>query len=217
MAPPSTHPTARRTQAVRAAETQQALLDAAIACLVEHGYAGTTTREVAQRAGVSRGAQTHHYPSKNALVVAAIEHLYAAQTERFVDRFGALPPARRTLDEAIALLWELVSEPTYAAVLEVVLAARTDPELSVVVQAVTARFDATLVRLLKELFPVVADDHLARTAIDIAFTFVTGAAMSTYAGHGDQERTIRLVRALAAFVTPQSVHVLSGVLDVLDP
>ncbi len=51
------------------------LLDATIECLVTYGYAGTTTPRVAERAGVTRGAQIHHFRSKEDLVVAAIEHL----------------------------------------------------------------------------------------------------------------------------------------------
>src|SRR5690349_16773358 len=124
----------RRTQSERTAETGEALLDAAVACLVELGYANTTTREVAIRAGVSRGAQTHHFPSKAELVAAAIEHVFDQQARRFRDAFAALPEEQRTLDHAVELLWEIVSGPSYAAILEVTVAGRTDPELGVVVQ-----------------------------------------------------------------------------------
>ena len=51
------------------------LLDATVDCLVERGFAGTSTTLVSERAGVSRGAQLHHFPTKNDLVVAAVEHL----------------------------------------------------------------------------------------------------------------------------------------------
>src|SRR5690242_5936361 len=65
----------RRTQEQRRAETRAKLLDAAIESLLEVGYAATTTRAVAQRAGVSSGAQTHHFPRRVDLVAAAVEHL----------------------------------------------------------------------------------------------------------------------------------------------
>ena len=67
-------PQEERTRAMRAR-----LLEATVECLVEHGFAGTTTTLVSQRAGVSRGAQLHHFPSKNDLVVAAVEHLTAVR------------------------------------------------------------------------------------------------------------------------------------------
>src|SRR5204862_5492808 len=62
----------RRTQAERSAATQALLLDATIDSLVEVGYANTTTTGIAERAGVSRGAQMHHFPSKGELVAAAV-------------------------------------------------------------------------------------------------------------------------------------------------
>src|SRR5579863_6792507 len=64
-------------QDARSNETQLRLLDATIACLHERGYANTTTTEIANRAGVSRGAQLHHFPHKNDLVVRALDHLFS--------------------------------------------------------------------------------------------------------------------------------------------
>ena len=66
-----------RTQAERSATTRQALLDATIRCLVEEGYANTTTARVAELAGVSRGAHLHHFQTRSSLVAAAVEHLRA--------------------------------------------------------------------------------------------------------------------------------------------
>src|SRR5262245_17748562 len=65
----------RRTQDERSAAPRALLLDATIACLVDVGYAATTTTLIAERAGVSRGAQMHHYKTKTELVAAAVEHL----------------------------------------------------------------------------------------------------------------------------------------------
>jgi AcrR family transcriptional regulator len=65
----------RRTQAQRSAEMRERLLDATISVLIEYGFAGTTTARVVEAAGVTKGAQLHHFPSKESLVVAAIDHL----------------------------------------------------------------------------------------------------------------------------------------------
>src|SRR5688572_11844871 len=63
-------PQEERTRAMRAR-----LLEATVDCLVERGFSHTSTTLVSERAGVSRGAQLHHFPTKNDLVVAAVEHL----------------------------------------------------------------------------------------------------------------------------------------------
>lgn len=206
--------TGRRSQQQRRAETQAALLDATIDCLIDLGYARTTTREVARRAGVSRGAQTHHYPSKDALVVASVQQLFAVEGRRFVERFRSLPARRRTMDEAIALLWEIVSGRTYPAVLEVVVAGRTDPALRVVVHAVAATFEQTVVAVLRDLFPDVGEDEeLARALAGLVFALVQGAAVASYGGYGDPDRTVDLVCSLARLVRPDSLPALREVLD----
>jgi hypothetical protein len=77
--------------------------------------------------------------------------------------------------------------------------------------------EQTMVDLLTELLPDFADEKFARTIIDLGFTVVQGAAVSSYAGYGDPERTIRLARALAALITPDTVGLVRGTLDVIDP
>lgn len=192
----------RRSQADRRLETQRALLDATIDCLVELGYSGTTTRIVAERAQVSRGAQTHYYPTKSDLVVAAVEHLFDQVASNFRETFSAVDPSVRTFDRAVDELWGLVNGPTYAAVLEVIVAARTDPELRVVVHGVAARLEQTVIELLRLFFPDIEDPAAARTIINLAFTIVQGAAVSGYAGFGDPEQIIAQLRLLASLITP---------------
>ena len=87
-------------QEERSAETRRRLLDATVACLFERGYAGTTTTEIASRAGVSRGAQLHHFPKKDELVVSALEHVFElrlARNERR-DRGAAVGQPRASPD-----------------------------------------------------------------------------------------------------------------------
>ncbi len=96
----STSGPVRRTQAERSGETRRRILDAAVTLLGERGYAGLRTGDVALAAGVSKGAQTHHFPSKDALVVSVVEHVFQRASEQ------ARMRARRTMtaDEAIKAL-----------------------------------------------------------------------------------------------------------------
>ena len=112
----------RRTQAERTAGTQAKLLDAAIDCLVELGFAKTSTQEIARRAGVSRGAQLHHFPTKESLVTAAVEHLV---DKRLAEILAADPDPER----GVEVLSEAFSGPLFYAALELWVAARTDPAL----------------------------------------------------------------------------------------
>jgi AcrR family transcriptional regulator len=96
----STSKKTRRTQAERTEDMRVRILDAAVNVLASKGYAGFRTADVAEVAGVSRGAQTHHFPSKDALVVAVVEHVFQRTAELGRKR------ARRvsSIDEAIKTL-----------------------------------------------------------------------------------------------------------------
>ncbi len=201
----------RRTQAQRTAETRERLLDAAVDSLIEIGYAATSTTEVARRAGVSRGAQSHHFPTKAELVVAAIEHLFTAQARSFRAAFEALPKTQRTLNSAVDILWEIISGPGYSALLELIVAARTDAELSVVVQGIAASFEQTIRDLLAELFPDLAEVPFAADLVGFAFSLLQGAAVSDIVGFfGPTNRTIGLLRALATIEPTALELMLSG-------
>ncbi|MDO8451197.1 MAG: helix-turn-helix domain-containing protein [Rhodoferax sp.] len=90
----------RRTQTERTEETRRRILDAAVDVLAAKGYAGFRTADVAEMAGVSRGAQTHHFPSKDELLVAVVEHVFKRTADLGRKR------ARRvgSVDEAIKIL-----------------------------------------------------------------------------------------------------------------
>jgi AcrR family transcriptional regulator len=79
--------TPRRTQAERRATTRTALLDAALASLVEDGYANITTRRIAERAGVSPGTQQHYFATKADFVVEAMRYATAQIAQDAGERF----------------------------------------------------------------------------------------------------------------------------------
>ena len=143
----------RRTQASRSAATRGQLLDATIECLSELGYARTTTTEIAERAGVSRGAQLHHFPTKAELVITAVDHLFTRRHEEFVAAIAALPAGADRAEAAIDLLWKMVSGATFFAWLELAVAARTDPELRESVGTLSRRFMEIVRTTFPQLFP----------------------------------------------------------------
>lgn len=106
------------------------LLEATVECLVEHGYAGTSTTLVSQRAGVSRGAQLHHFPTKNDLVIAAVEHLTRARGEALEKAVAQIPAPGRTR-AALGILADHFTSDVFVAALELWVAARTDEALLV--------------------------------------------------------------------------------------
>ena len=108
---------------------RQRLLDATVECLVEFGWSGTSTTLVSQRAGVSRGAQLHHFPTKADLVLAAVEHLSEARREELRAAAADLPDGRRRTRAVLERRASPFTGPVVSAALELWVAARTDEAL----------------------------------------------------------------------------------------
>lgn len=171
---PAAEKPVRRTQEQRSAETRGRLLDATIDCLVEFGYAGTTTPRVAARAGVTRGAQVHHFPAKTDLVIAAIKHLAAKRSERLARE---IKPARAGItpaEQVLELVWEVHQGPLYLATVELWVAARTD----VVLAAEMAKVEPDVTNaFLLAVAPVLPEEWQGREFTDFVYT-----AMDTIRG-----------------------------------
>lgn len=203
------HPLARRrSQEERSRATQALLLDATVACLEEAGYARTSAVEVARRAGVSRGAQLHHFPTKAALVAEAVRFLFERRHAEFLEAFRRLDPATPRLDAAIDLLWSMMRGPTFDAWLEMVVAARTDPELAHEVHALSRDFIATVDETFGVLFPSADDSNdFVALAPRFAFSFLEGMALTRLAtgDEGAAEFGTDALKQLARLVLPKTM------------
>jgi AcrR family transcriptional regulator len=115
------------------------LLEACVECLVEHGWSGTSTTMVSQRAGVSRGAQLHHFPTKNDLVVAAVEHLSERRGDELRAASAALPTGTRRSRAVLEMFADHFTGAVFTAALELWVAARTDPQLHAAVAPLEQR------------------------------------------------------------------------------
>ncbi|MBF4161133.1 TetR/AcrR family transcriptional regulator [Nocardioides sp. CBS4Y-1] len=162
------------------------LLEACVELLVERGYAGTTTTLVSERAGVSRGAQLHHFPTKADLVVAAVEHV---MTERGI----ALDEAARSLGHpgtraVLELLADHVTSSVFTAALELWVAARTDADLLAAVAPLEAKTGRETHRVTVELLG--ADESVpgVRELVQATLDLMRGLALATTLGDDDRRR-----------------------------
>ena len=127
------------------------LLEATVECLVERGFGGTSTTLVSERAGVSRGAQLHHFPTKNALVVAAVEHLTDVRRAELAAAARALPTGPRRTRAVLQMLADHFTSPVFTAALELWVAARADAALLAAVAPLEQRVGRETHRLTVEL------------------------------------------------------------------
>jgi AcrR family transcriptional regulator len=120
----------RRSNAQRRVATRTALVDAAVDSLAEEGYANTTTRAIAERAGVTPGALHHYFPTKARLLGETRHHISAKimVAVRGPGEPAALPLSQRA-EAQMDRMWELYKGPLFQAAMELWVAARTDAEL----------------------------------------------------------------------------------------
>ncbi|MGB8945733.1 TetR/AcrR family transcriptional regulator [Streptomyces sp. NBC_01283] len=129
----------------RSRATRQRLLEAAVACLAESGWAGSTVSVVAERAGVSRGAAQHHFPTREDLFTAAVEYV----AEQRSTALRELPAQDRV--SVVAALVDLYTGPLFRAALHLWVAASNEPQLGSRVTELEARVGRETHRIAVQL------------------------------------------------------------------
>lgn len=131
----------RRKNADRSAATRELILSATIECLYTLGYHQTTTVIVTQRAGVSRGAMLHHFPSKAALMNAAVDYIRAQMGVVHGAKLGPIADPRARFAALVEVLWSQYSQSIGVARIELIMASRSDPTTGPYVSALTVELD----------------------------------------------------------------------------
>jgi len=197
--------TTRRTQDQRSAKTRRLLLDATIQSLMEVGYANTSTAGIAKRAGVSRGAQTHHYPGKMDLIVAATEEMFANFDNGPETIAGELRAGRLSYDAFFDEIWDVVlNGDWFYSSLEIIVAARGDDELrrqlAPLILDLHERFETTWSRTFVAVDPSVVS---SRVALNLAMNVFRGMAVQAVLRR-DEAYFLEMLAALKAVI---AVHV----------
>jgi AcrR family transcriptional regulator len=135
----------------RSRATRQRILEAAVSCLAEHGWSGSTVAVVCARAGVSRGAAQHHFRTREELFTAAIAHMAEQWLASVRERARALPGAGRDRTYAVVdMLVAVHTGPLFRAALHLWVAAADEEQLRPRVGALESRIGREAHRLAVE-------------------------------------------------------------------
>jgi len=195
-------PPQRRTQKERSRATRLALMKAACEVIGEIGYAGATTAEIARRAGVSRGAQVHHYATKQQLVLAAADHVLSGVETEIEGIARRLRQSERGTEVFIFDLWERVFSPAnFQTIMELVAAARTDPVLKEMLSARWVRliqaYDAIWSRVPKHPGAPSSD---METALALTLSLMRGLAFERIIRDNEPEYYRQLLKSWSGVV-----------------
>ncbi|AMJ62734.1 TetR/AcrR family transcriptional regulator [Bosea sp. PAMC 26642] len=170
----------RRSQKERSAETSARLMAATIDLLHDRGLSRTSTPEIASKAGVSRGALTHHFASREAIISASVSHMLARTTrdlhrfaEDFLERGGSS-------DEIVDYIWQMMSDRLFYVTMEYLPEARHNPDFRADLVPVVREFHAGLDAIWTALAARtgVDPDH-ARTVMNTTMCLVRGMIAQT--------------------------------------
>ncbi|AQT78465.1 TetR family transcriptional regulator [Mycolicibacterium litorale] len=199
----------RRTQSQRTALTRRRLLEATVDCLIAHGYAGTTTHRIAARAGVTRGAQVHHFPSKEALVVAAVEHLAEQRVRVALRGHGHSRSEADPAADVLAFLWDTHQGHMFVATMELWAAALTDDVLAGHVARVERLVNQAVIAAVGELLAGCDAQQALRNAIYTAMDVLRGILVASFAERGPEQVRRRWERA-TVYLAPLLTDALSA-------
>ena len=121
--------------------TRARILDEAVRVIAEQGYAATTNAAVAEAAEITRGAMLYHFPTRENLLEAAIEHIQQQRADLFREATDSLPPGADVTEHAIETYWQLLHRMPFVAFAELETAARTDPLVRDLLAPSLADFD----------------------------------------------------------------------------
>lgn len=177
----------------RSRATRRRLLEAAVASLAEHGWAGSTVSVVAERAGVSRGAAQHHFPTREDLFTAAVE--YVAEERSAALR--AVPGQDRAA--VVAALVDLYTGPLFRAALQLWVAASNEDQLRPRVTELEARVGRETHRIAVNLLHADETKPGVRETVQGLLDMARGLGLANVLTD-DTARRARVVRQWAALV-----------------
>lgn len=180
----------------RSRATRARLLEAAVACLSEHGWNGTTIAVVAARAGVSRGAAQHHFPTRESLFTAAIDYVTDVRLGEIRAAAARLPAAPQRTEAVVDMLVRLYTGPLFRAAMQVWLAATADAAVRDQLVPLEARVGREAHRAALDLLGV--DESLpgVRETVQATLDLARGLALANLLTD-DSPRRRRVVRQWA--------------------
>jgi AcrR family transcriptional regulator len=173
-----------RTASVRGGQTRIAILEATLDCLADIGYAQTTAEKIARRAGVSRGAMTHHFKACADVFEAAAQFVIerrADEYDRMIGRIRVHPSGMPGLDDmrdTMAVLQSYFALPSFLALNELQRGARTDAAFRRAMVPLEKALDKKISDSMVKHFPFLSEvEETRQVLMDLILSSLRPAAI----------------------------------------
>jgi AcrR family transcriptional regulator len=168
---------AREPQQDRSRATRARLLESAITCLAELGWSASTVAVVAEHAGVSRGAAQHHFPTREALFTAALEHVTHERGEQLRHEV-AERRTELTTEAIVELVFGLYTGTFFRAALMLWVAAAAEPQLREQIVPLEARIGREVHRVVVDLLGVDEQVRGVRETVQATLDLARGLGLA---------------------------------------
>ena len=202
-------------QQLKSARARDSICKATIQLLAELGYAETTIAGVAQNAGFSKGAVQYHFPTKEELIAATVEHL-------LMRTVSSASQSYESVDSALLNAWQrLVNTSAYRALLEVLNAARIDRKLRLRIPAELVAWgknldkqSLTIYQSANEQLPAHEGDTEVVMLLNMTRSFMRGLLTQEQYGVSPEETltyVAKWVELIAPMLKLRSTRISDGV------
>jgi AcrR family transcriptional regulator len=193
-----------RATGTKRERSRQRLLDAAIDCLSELGYARSTAAAITKKAGLSHGSLFDHFGTKDDLFVAATQRvLVRTMQELGAELLADVPASDRPIESAIEVTWRLYHTPPADALIELHVASRTHPDLARAMQDAEPEFRRRIEVFMTLLFPELAGNPVLPAVARLTHATQLGLVMIERSFGGGPD-----VDACLALLVEQVQHLL---------
>jgi AcrR family transcriptional regulator len=188
--------TAREPKQDRSRATRQRLLESTIDSLAEQGWGPTTVGVVAARAGVSRGATQHHFPTREDLITAALDYMFDTRMDDARRESAALPHGPARTERVVERLVEYYTGSVFKAALQVWTAAAADPDMRARVLPLEEKFCRVAHRMAVDQLGADDSDPQTHRLVQATLDLARGLGLADVLSD-DSRRRSEIVKAWA--------------------
>lgn len=168
----------RRPRNENGVATHQRIVDAALEVLATRGWRNASVAEVAERAGVTRGAVQHYFKDRDGLFTAAVHNIMETRIREIEAFQHTTVPDGGNTREVVHRIVELHQGPTFKAALQLCIAATDDPVLAPRVAAMELEVGARGFWALIELLGLKGNDPTVRTTVQAFLDSARGLGLA---------------------------------------
>ena len=175
-------------QSKKSDTTRVAVLEAAVQCYIKIGYANTTVTKIAEQAELSRGAMMYHFDDVRSIIIASVGYLMDKRLEEYeslilpAEKEAAGEITEKSLEMTINALWKFSHSSYHIAYQELIVAARTDPEIAKVVRPAQKNFDNRIEEHIRSHFPAWQEvEEIRETITELYFYTIQGVSFFSLA------------------------------------